>query len=128
MSTMKQLMDQLEDSQQHFDKTVQAALSDALFSTLYPLGQLFSQEKAILFLNFASQSDLAFHHNVYKIMTPQCVNIRYPYNERSTPSISKILQNPVVKERDWKHITCTNVFNRACVSPSYLRFFNVIHC
>ena len=28
----KQLMDQLEDSQQHFDKTVQAALSDALFS------------------------------------------------------------------------------------------------
>ena len=89
----KQLMDQLEDSQQHFDKTVQAALSDALFSTLYPLGQLFSQEKAILFLNFASQSDLAFHHNVY--MTPQCVNIRYPYKERSTPSISKTLQNPV---------------------------------
>ncbi len=93
MHYSKQLMDQLEDSQQHFDKTVQAALSDALFSTLYPLGQLFSQEKAILFLNFASQSDLAFHHNVY--MTPQCVNIRYPYKERSTPSISKILQNPV---------------------------------
>ena len=93
MHYSKQLMDQLEDSQQHFDKTVQAALSDALFSTLYPLGQLFSQEKAILFLNFASQSDLAFHHNVY--MTPQCVNIRYPYKEHSTPSISKILQNPV---------------------------------
>ena len=32
----KQLMDQLEDSQQHFDKKVQAALSDALFSILYP--------------------------------------------------------------------------------------------
>ena len=32
----KQLMDQLEDSQQHFDKTVQSALSDALFSILYP--------------------------------------------------------------------------------------------
>ena len=29
-------------------------------------------------------------------MTPQCVNIRYPYKERSTPSISKILQNPVL--------------------------------
>ena len=50
----KQLMDQLEDSQQHFDKIVQAALSDALFSILYPLWSVFSQEKTILFLNFAS--------------------------------------------------------------------------
>ena len=38
----KQLMDQLEDSQQHFDKTVQAALSDALFSSYIPNNALVS--------------------------------------------------------------------------------------
>ncbi len=53
----KQLMDQLEHSQQHFDKIVQAALSDS--PSYIPNNALifFSQEKAILFLNFASQSD-----------------------------------------------------------------------
>ena len=83
---LQQLMDQLEDSQQHFDKIVQAALSDALFSASYiPNNALifFHKKKAILILTVASQSDLAFHHNMY--MTPQCVNIRYPIRNALHP-------------------------------------------
>ena len=81
----------LEDSQQHFDRTctVQAPSSSVCVHPKSVMPWSFFHKKSHFVFEFCFLSRLG--------ISPQCVNIRYPYKERSTPSISKILQNPVCK-------------------------------